>query len=98
MILKKRIIFIIFGLGLLALAAGFILLSQLKRPVTSQNADPVRFTVPRGQATSVIADRLHEAGLIRHPLVFQIVIKQKGFSGKLQAGSFEISPDMTPVE
>lgn len=71
---------------------------SLAKPV-SQTAQPTQtFVIPQGQAVSVIANRLADANLIRHPLVFRLELKRLGLEKKIQAGSFAISPSMTPAQ
>jgi UPF0755 protein len=78
-------------------AAGWYL-STLLQPVSPTPVEAQSFVVPKGQAVAVIANRLHEAGLVKHPLVFRLVAKQSGLDTKFQAGSFQLSPSMTQRE
>ncbi len=84
-------------LGVVAFA-GVVYFISLLQPVSSTPASSVRFTIPKGQATSIIGQRLQEEGLIKNALVFRLVVKQQGLANKIQAGSFKISPDMTTSE
>lgn len=68
------------------------------QPVSAGIQPEVRFVIPRGQAVSVIAGRLVQAGLIRNPLLFRIELKRLGLENTIQAGSFELSPSMTLAE
>ncbi|MFH2118654.1 MAG: endolytic transglycosylase MltG [Candidatus Paceibacterota bacterium] len=70
----------------------------LTRPVDSQTQTSQRFVIPRGQAIKIIANRLQEAGLIKNSLVFQLIIKQEGLDSDIQAGSFDLSPNMSARE
>lgn len=79
-----------------AVAAWYVL--TLLRPVSATAVEAKTFVVPKGQAVSIIADRLHSEGLIRHPLVFRLVARQTGADKRFQAGSFQLSPSMTPSE
>ncbi len=54
------------------------------------------FVVRQGQGTREIADGLKDAGLIRDPVVFYLLIKQLGVENKIQAGVFYLSASMTP--
>ncbi len=84
---------------LLVLGASLIgCLYVLSQPVTSEQADSIQFVIPRGQAVSVIATRLKTEGLVKSSLVFRLIVKQQGLEDKLQSGSFQISPAMTPAE
>ncbi|MBU0578588.1 endolytic transglycosylase MltG [Patescibacteria group bacterium] len=97
MSLKKNIILVLtmFLVLIVGLGGYLYLFSQ---PVTAGVADKIQFAIPRGQAVSVIASRLKEAGLIKSSLMFRLTVKQQGLGTKLQSGSFQISPAMTPAE
>ena len=88
---------------LLVLSLVFILSSfaiyfytQLQ-PVSSMPASSTRFVVDKGQSVQSIAQKLQQAGLIKNSLIFSLLVKQQGLEKKLQAGSFKISPEMTPL-
>jgi len=95
--LLKLFIFSTLVTTLLILGGGYYLYSQT-HPVTSSESDSVRFVIPKGQAISVIANRLAEQKLIRQPLVFRLWLKQQGLESKIQAGSFTLAPQMTLAE
>lgn len=89
----------IFPLSGLVLGGMFLaLVWSLFQPVSQLPANSVRFVIPRGQAISVIASRLVEEDLIKNEYAFRAVLKLKGYESKLQAGSFRLSPDMSPDE
>ncbi len=54
--------------------------------------------IQKGQSLSKIADQLKKESLIRSPLVFNLYVRQKGLSSKLQAGLFRLSPSMSTEE
>lgn len=91
--------FSIFFVGLLLVAlASVTAFLYFTAPVDSEALISQRFVIPRGQATSVIAARLQEQGLIRQRLFFSTVVKINGLGQKIQAGSFELSPSMSARE
>ena len=61
-------------------------------PVDSSKTKEESFTVASGESISVIAAHLHDRGLIRSPWAFKLYARSTGVSGKLQAGSFALSP------
>jgi UPF0755 protein len=63
-------------------------------PVDKKNQTEQVFVVPQGQATSTIAQRLKQEKLIKSPIIFRLVVEQKGLSGKLQAGDFRLNRAM----
>jgi UPF0755 protein len=81
----------------LALGVGGWVYTQLQ-PVDPQKVEKVSFVVPRGQSTTQIGYRLQEAGLLKNSLLFRFVVKQQNLAGKIQAGTFAISPSMNPME
>jgi len=48
--------------------------------------------IKRGEKLNSIAQRLKKEELIRNPLAFKIVVYTQGLRGKIQAGSFQLSP------
>jgi UPF0755 protein len=95
---KNKVITTIFlGLVLLGFLTLFLVL-RLLSPLEANSQAKIKFVVPKGQSVTLIAKRLHEAKLITHPLVFRLVVELKGLNKKLQAGSFELSPALKPLE
>jgi UPF0755 protein len=83
---------------ILLLAAAIAVISSQFQPVSSTPQPKVKFVIPKGQAVSVIASNLQEAGLIRHPLALRAELRRKGLEDKIQAGSFDLSPSMSLSE
>lgn len=50
------------------------------------------FVVEKGEGVRSIANKLKSQGLINDPVVFFLLVKQKGLDGKIQAGSFRLTP------
>lgn len=76
---------------------GFYIYNQLQ-PVDPATQTSTAFVVPKGQAVTIIANRLHEAGLIKNPLAFRLLVKMDNLQNQIQAGSFELAPSMTVSE
>lgn len=91
--LAKLFSVVLILLSLAVLGVVFFAIEESK-PVSNQG-DLERFVIPKGQASSVIAQRLQEEGLIRSSLVFRIYLKTNGLENEFQAGSYQLSPDMT---
>ena len=53
------------------------------------------FEVTQGEEVREIANELKSQGLIKDPIIFFLVIKQKGIGEKIQAGEFQLSPSMS---
>jgi UPF0755 protein len=86
------IIFVIIAGGI----AGFFVVQNMLQPVDAAKTEKQDFSIPKGQSISRIGERLTEAGLLRHPLVFRLMVKSLGAEQKIQAGSFQLSPSMDP--
>jgi len=84
------------GAGLIICLAGlgFYIFTQFQ-PADSQIKTSTSFVIPKGQAVSVIANRLKAAGLIKNPLAFRILAKAQKLENQIQAGSFELSPSLS---
>lgn len=94
MSLKKYLPALLIGVSVFVIVLGAYIFT-LFQPVGTNGSSITQFAIPKGQAVSVIADRLRDEGLIKSPLAFRYVLKQKGLEGRLQAGSFQLSPTMS---
>lgn len=81
---------------ILSLGGVFVIYSQLK-PIDPQDQTIEKFVVKRGSGASQIAADLVDAGFIRSPLIFRLVVKGKGWEQQLQAGTFELSKGMDVI-
>lgn len=70
---------------------------RLNQPVAGE-ARPVEFTVEPGTPARQIAEDLKQAGVIDDALLFEAFVRVNGLAGKLEAGDFVLSPDMTIPE
>lgn len=68
------------------------------QPVDSGSQNKKIFIVKKGESLSSIASRLKKEGLIRSSLAFKIIVLAERLGGKIQAGSFHLSPSLTPYE
>ncbi len=67
-------------------------------PVNSGDAKDVSFTVQPGESIGIIAANLKDRGFIRSPWVFKTYARITGVAGKLQAGSFALSPSASSAD
>ena len=80
-----------------AALAGIGLFFYGLRPVSAAaDAPQVVFTVSQGERFRTVADALAGAGLIRSALVFDAAALLDGRAGALKAGSYRLSPSMSP--
>ncbi|MBI3159231.1 MAG: endolytic transglycosylase MltG [Chloroflexi bacterium] len=71
--------------------------SQLTSPVDPAAAS-VKFTIESGESTDSILARLETAGLIPDAASFRAYLIYKGIDTHLQAGDYELSARLSPVE
>ncbi len=83
-------IFIILVMALTA--AGIYYLFTPPQPQITQKTTVV---IPKGASLKMISAKLYAARLIRSAWLFELVARQQGLTSKFQAGSFELSPNMT---
>ena len=97
--MSKRIVAL---LMLVVLVAGFLAGALwrdyrcfLSMPI-QVGEERVLFDVPRGTSLRTLAKRLHEQGLIEHPTYFIALAYLQGDQGRLKAGEYALTRDMTP--
>ncbi len=90
-----RRIILILVIGVLVFGLWF---RHALSPVDSSNTKEESFTVQSGESIGIIAAHLEERQLIRSPWVFKWYARVTGVAGKLQAGSFAVSPSSTSSE
>lgn len=89
------IVIFILIIGVLALAG---LAYFLTTPVDTTASEKIKFVIPKGQAISIIAKRLKEAGLIRSEYAFRLLVIKDNLATKIQAGSFDLSKSQNLTE
>jgi UPF0755 protein len=70
---------------------------DLTRPVAAQGAE-LPFTIAQGESTTSVIGRLWDNGLIKNPGAFRTYLYYSGLDVSLQAGDYQLSPAMTPIE
>jgi UPF0755 protein len=93
----KKIILFLFILVILFVGLYFWWQNGIA-PVDSVDTSTKTFTVQSGAGTRTIVEDLKKQGIIRDPIVFFLLIKQRGIDGKIQAGQFSLSPSMSAPE
>ncbi|HEY6549223.1 MAG TPA: endolytic transglycosylase MltG [Vicinamibacteria bacterium] len=63
---------------------------ETRGPLRPPGAAAELLEVPPGASAASIAKRLQELGLVRHPLVFRILVLLRGQGGALKAGTYEL--------
>lgn len=69
--------------------------SKFFMPVDVTDSNQTVFEIESGSSLTKIARNLEEAGLVRSKTVFKYMVDFKGLSGRIKAGAYNLSPDMT---
>jgi UPF0755 protein len=80
------------GLLLLALALALRLawLHETRFPMREADAPPGELIIPPGATAEAIGRLLQQQGLVRHPLIFRVLVLLKGVGGTLKAGEYSL--------
>ncbi len=87
----RRVGLSLLACGLLAGAALGAWWYETRWPKIPEGVPPVRLVIPEGASGDTIARELHALGLTRHPLVFRLIARERGVSGRLKAGEYALS-------
>jgi UPF0755 protein len=77
-------------LGLLAAALALLWHEDTALPLRPEGAPPLALDVAPGTTADGIAHQLHALGLVRHPLVFRLLVLQRGAGARLRAGRYTL--------
>jgi peptidoglycan lytic transglycosylase G len=85
------------GLLVLALVLSLRLywVVETQTPVRAVDAEPQPFVVAPGSSAEAIGRQLAEVGLLRHPLVFRLLVLVRGVGGSLKAGEYSLDGPMS---
>jgi len=64
----------------------------------SDDSTSLLFTITPGETAATIATRLERAGLIRDAGLFRLLVRYRGVDGQLEAGDYQLRPNMTLEE
>jgi len=90
----KVIILLIIVLGL----GAYLAIMSFNNPLNSEDTTYKTITIEQGLSTTGIAETLKEEGIINSVKNFKILSKLNGYDGEYQAGTYSLSPSMTPTE
>ena len=93
--MKKWLLVISLVLTLLCAFGMYSVFNWVMTPINIQKTESARFVVVKGESITSIGEKLATAGLIRHPVLFRLVVKQQNLGQKIQAGSFLLSPSQS---
>ncbi|HAX73795.1 MAG TPA: endolytic transglycosylase MltG [Firmicutes bacterium] len=76
---------------------AFTLYNQALKPVDLNDETIINYKIEPGTAPYTVTTQLAELGLIKHPKIANLIIKQNNWA-HIQAGEYELSPSMTLEE
>jgi UPF0755 protein len=79
----------------LGLAIRFLWVYETRRPLRTAEANPTTIVVPPGANAETIGRQLQDLGLVRHPLVFRLLVRLHGTAGTLRAGEYLLDGPMS---
>lgn len=68
----------------------------IESPLSSSLKEPVLFEISAGQSFNSVVSSLEERDLLDHPGWFKLLARQEQAAGKIKAGEYQISPELTP--
>jgi UPF0755 protein len=89
---KPRLIWILVIALTLALWSAAVVLLYASVPVLQGDpagSDPVRIDVPAGSTLQTVANELHAAGVVRHPIIFKRYAVLAQFDRQIRSGEYE---------
>ncbi len=90
-----RKLFILLGIFVLIGFIGLLWWNNGLSPLNARDKSQKMFVIEPGTGIRAISNNLKEQGLIKDSIVFFLMVRQKGYDKKIQAGDFRLSPSMT---
>ena len=81
---------------IVALAAGGGFAYWAGQPITAPQ-EAIDFTIEPGSGAHAAGQQIADAGVPIEPLLFNLLARLSGKSGKIKAGSYELKPGTTPL-
>jgi UPF0755 protein len=83
----------------LALAAAAALVAWRRDTLAPRapRTPPLVLDVPPGTSAEAVARKLAELGFVRHPLLFQALVWQRGAGNRLRAGHYPLETPLSPL-
>ncbi len=85
-------------IAIITVLGGYLYYTEGTLPVNKTARETKIFVIHPGDSLNIITRNLHKEELIRNPVVFYLLVKQKGIDKKIQAGDFRISASMNAHE
>jgi len=94
--MAKKILFLILSFVAISIAVTFYV-RQAFTPVSSDGKSKA-FMINKGSSVALIGNNLQKAGLIKNSIVFKFYVQITNSQNKIQAGEFELSPNLSLVQ
>lgn len=95
---KTTILILIASVFAVLILLVFVYATSLLKPLDINSTQSSRFVIPKGQAISIIGQRLQEEKLIKNAYAFRFIVAKEKLANKIQAGSFDLSVNMSVSE
>ena len=94
-----RALMLLVVLGALVVAGlSYALLREIQRPVDPEAVEPIEFEIQPGQSAAEVGTTLKQLNLIRQPLLFNLMLRERDAAENLKVGTYQLSPSMTMGE
>lgn len=80
-------------IGLVASGINYVNM-QFFMPVNPDITETSEFVIERGSSITKISNKLEEEGFVRNKTIFKSIVSLQGLGGKIQYGSYPLSPSM----
>lgn len=84
--------------GIVVGGASELIRGEIDRPADTEDDAAVTFVVEPGMKASDVAAKLGAENLIRQPLLFQLMVREQKVGENLQAGEYQLAPNMTMAQ
>lgn len=96
--LLRALMLLVVLASLVAAGVSYVILSEIRRPADTEVSEAVEFEILPGQSATEIASSLNQLNLIRQPLLFRLMLREREASNQLMVGTYQLSPTMTMGE
>lgn len=86
---------LIFTVALITFTLGSLLWIKDRVKPVSTDSQKIDFLISKGSSVSQIGNNLEKSGLIKNAIVFKFFVQATSSQNKIQAGEFQLSPNMT---
>ena len=96
--LLRALMLLVVMASLVVAGISYAMLAEIRRPVNAEATEPVEFEIVPGQSATEIATSLRDLNLIRQPLLFRLMLRERQAADQLKVGTYQLSPTMTMGE